>query len=229
MLMEEISESSSQAKRISKENVRTTLRFIGWLLIVAGLVVLILEFKDIINAQIDYYVHPVQDVPEVKVAEQKEDITSQLKDDQKIVFVDQEFGLFIPKIKANAAVISNVDPYSYNIYMEALEKGIAHAKGTSLPNQSGNVFLFAHSAVNFYDSKKLNVYFYLLSKLEKGDKVYVSYKGVIYKYKVLSTRFVMPSEVKYLGDYMEKDTLTLMSCWPAGTNLKRTIVTAVRD
>ncbi|HQJ73937.1 MAG TPA: sortase, partial [Candidatus Dojkabacteria bacterium] len=74
-----------------------------------------------------------------------------------------------------------------------------------------------------------NVYFYLLGELQKDDLIYVSYKGKIYKYKVVEFKVVKPEEIKYLGKYMEQDTLTLMTCWPVGSNTRRGIVTAVRD
>ena len=86
----------------------------------------------------------------------------------------------------------------------------------------------AHSAVNFYERRKYNVYFYLLDELDKGDEIYVSYQGEIYEYSVWDVKRVNPSQVEYLGKYLSQDTLTLMTCWPAGADIKRTIVTAVR-
>ena len=205
------------------------LKYLGVLLLLGGISVLIFTYMPVISAYLEYYFSPKQE-EEIKVEiSTKEEITTEIKNDTKVVFVDQEFGLYIPKIQANAKVIRNVDPYDKEEYTNALIYGVAHAKGTALPSQEGNVFLFAHSAVNFYERRKYNVYFYLLNELEKNDEIYVSYQGEIFNYSVLEVNIVDPSEVKYLGKYLSQDTLTLMTCWPAGANIKRTVVTAVRD
>ena len=206
------------------------LKYLGILLLTVGFVFLLITYFPLIKTYFNYWFFPAPQEAEVKVVEEDDEITqsSDINEDTDIVFVDKDFGLYIPKIKANAKVISNVDPYIEDEYIKALRTGVAHASGTSFPNQSGNVFLFAHSAVNFYEQNKYNVYFYLLNELEEGDDIYVSYKGVVYQYSVLETRIVDPEETKYLDEYMDEDTLTLMSCYPAGTNWKRIIVTAVR-
>ncbi len=205
------------------------LKYLGVLLLLGGISVLIFTYMPVISAYLEYYFSPKQE-EEIKVEiSTKEEITTEIKKDTKLVFVDKEFGLYIPKIQANAKVIRNVDPYDKEEYTNALIYGVAHAKGTALPSQEGNVFLFAHSAVNFYERRKYNVYFYLLNELEKNDEIYVSYQGEIFNYSVLEVNIVDPSEVKYLGKYLSQDTLTLMTCWPAGANIKRTVVTAVRD
>ena len=204
------------------------LKYLGILLLLGGIAVLIATFFPIIKAYLKYYLSP-QPEKEVKVEISKEEeITQEITKETEVVFIDQDFGLYIPKIGANSKVIRNVDPYKESEYNNALISGVAHAKGTALPNQQGNVFLFAHSAVNFYERRKYNVYFYLLDELEKEDEIYVSYQGQIYNYSVLEVKRVNSSEVEYLGKYLPQDTLTLMTCWPAGANIKRTIVTAVR-
>lgn len=142
------------------------------------------------------------------------------------IFLNPNFGIYIPKISANAKIIKNVDPFDHNAYTDALQTGVAHAKTSVLPGQNGNIFLFAHSAVNFYETKKYNVFFYLLPKLKRGDIVYISYEGKPHTYEVEEVKFVNKEEIQYLGNYKSYNTLTLMTCWPAGLNLKRVIVTA---
>ena len=224
--------SEAEDKEVVSKNLKGGyLKYIGILLFVIGLVFLIITFLPLIKAYLNYYLYPAPEEVKVEVIEEDEEITEALDitEDTDIVFVDNDFGLYIPKIKANAKVIANVDPYIEDEYINALKDGVAHASGSSFPNQSGNVFLFAHSAVNFYEQNKYNVYFYLLNELEKGDEIYVSYNGEIYQYIVLETKIVDPEDTEYLDEYMEEDTLTIMSCYPAGTNWKRIIVTAVRE
>lgn len=142
----------------------------------------------------------------------------------KIIPVDKEFGIVIPKIGANSKVVSNVDPTDPDIYQNALTMGVAHAKGTPLPGQIGNTFLFSHSSSNFYDATKYNAQFYLLNKLEKGDTFHLVYDYRILTYKVTSTEIVNPEDVKYLNSTSSMHTATLMTCWPPGTSLKRFLV-----
>jgi len=206
------------------------LKYLGILLLLVGITILFFTYQPLIRSYFDYKFSP-KPIEEVKVEIIKEDeeITTEIVKDTEIVFVDNNFGLYIPKIQANAKVIKNVNPYDYDAYRNALIYGVVHAKGTALPNENGNVFLFAHSTVNFYERRKYNVYFYLLGELKKDDPIYVSYQGTIYKYKVLEFKVVKPEEIQYLGTYMEQDTLTLMTCWPVGSNTKRAVVTAIRD
>lgn len=142
------------------------------------------------------------------------------------LFVDKDFGIFIPKIDANAKVIQDVNPYNEQLYNSALKDGIAHASGTSLPGKHGNSFLFAHSAVHFYDLTKYNVNFFLLNKLEKGDQIYTSVDGEVLMHEVEEVSIVTPDKVEYLSEVRSYDTVTLMSCWPAGTDFRRIVVVA---
>lgn len=143
-----------------------------------------------------------------------------------IVAKDKDFSIVIPKIGANAKVIANVDPLNSEVYQKALTQGVAHAKGTALPDQPGNVFLFAHSSDTLLNANAYNAVFYLLNKLEPGDFFYVAYKEKLYKYRVERKRLVDPTEIKFYGDAMNDDTqtATLMTCWPPATTLKRLIV-----
>lgn len=196
--------------------------YAGIALISIGAIFAFLTFRPILSTEVDYIVNK----PDVQKVEIKVNTVPETKKEDNIVFLNPNFGISIPKIGANADVIFNVDPYNAVEYNKALENGVAHAKGTSLPGQQGNVFLFAHSAVNFYESRKYNVYFYLLGKLKKGDNVYISYQTKLYKYEVEEVKIVDKSEVKYMSAYKDYDTLTLMTCWPAGLDINRMIVTA---
>lgn len=153
---------------------------------------------------------------------------SSSKDPEPVIPVSTEFGIVVPKIGANSAVVAGVDPYQEVEYQAKLSKGVAHAKGTSLPGQGGNIFLFSHSSANFFEARKYNSQFYLLSKLEAGDDIILYYQGNEFKYRVYDKKIVDPSALEYLGGERGKQTLTLMTCTPAGTTLKRFLVLAER-
>jgi len=142
--------------------------------------------------------------------------------------VDPNFSIVIPKIAANAKVQSNIDASNQKIYLDALNKGVAHTLGTAFPGEGGHIFLFAHSTDYFWNVGAYNAIFYLLYKLEKNDEVDLFYKGQRYVYKVIGQEVVDPSQVQYLTRKTNREFLTLQTCWPPGTTLKRLLVFAVR-
>ena len=142
--------------------------------------------------------------------------------------VDSSFSIIIPKINANAKVVRNVNPYEPKEYQKALTQGVAHASGTATPDQFGNVFIFAHSATNWYQANQYNAVFYLLNKLTAGDDITLYFENIPYNYSVDEIKFVKPTEVEYLSTNLNTNQLTLMTCWPPGTTLKRLIVVATK-
>lgn len=140
--------------------------------------------------------------------------------------VSAQFGLVIPKIGANAPIIPNVDAGLPEAYLPALQNGVAHAMGTVFPGVQGNIFLFAHSTDSFWNVGRYNAVFYLLKELTNGDEVDVFYNGVRHIYRVVNKLTVDPSDVGYLTRRLPYEQLTLQTCWPPGTTLKRLIVLA---
>lgn len=196
---------------VTKKNYKSLKRFIpyvGWLFILTALGILLLTFGPLVIQELWYKYYRLQNVV-VR---------------QQIAPVDTTFGIVIPKLGANAKIIKNVDPYDSNIYQQALTKGVAHAKGSGLPGQSGNMFLFSHSSVDLGQAQRYNAIFYLLDKLEKEDTIDVYYYGHKYTYKVTEKKLVSAKSVEYLTSKTDKKRITLMTCWPAGTSLMRLIV-----
>lgn len=140
--------------------------------------------------------------------------------------IHPQFGIVIPKIGANAAIVPNVDPYDSRIYQLALTKGVAHAKGSVFPGRMGNMFLFSHSSVDFYQALRFNSVFYLLNKLEYGDQIDIYFETKKFTYTVFESQLVDPKDVSYLKEKTNQPLLTLMTCWPPGTTFKRLIVRA---
>lgn len=147
--------------------------------------------------------------------------------DQTIVPIDTEFSIVIPKIGASAKVIANVDPSSEEAFLPALLQGVAHAQGSLFPGLSGNIYMFAHSADNFWDAGQYNAIFFLLKDLNEGDEIVVFYQGKRYNYFVTETRVVEPEEVHFITEANTgNEQLILQTCWPPGTAWKRLLVFA---
>lgn len=147
--------------------------------------------------------------------------------EQTLTPIDTEFSILIPKIGATARVIANVDPSDEKKFLPALLQGVAHAQGSVFPGLSGNIYLFAHSADNFWDAGQYNAIFYLLKDLEKGDEVVVFYQNKRYNYYVTDSRIVEPSDVSFITEANTgNEQLILQTCWPPGTAWKRLLVFA---
>ena len=161
-------------------------------------------------------------------------------DEFKDINFVSDTSIAIPKIDAYAEIVPNIDPTNYEEYMAALQKGVAHAKGTVLPGMVGNVYLFAHSAGNLFDIARFNAVFYLIGKLDKGDAIYVKFGNARFKYTVVDKKEVDPTDVQFLTKNLGKiggkegvegisegdRTLTLQTCVPPGTDWRRLLVFA---
>ena len=187
-------------KRIKKYQMRSLLPHIGTAFIVCSIIGFVFLFYPIASV----YLFPPKVVSEVPKTGTY---------------------LTIPKIAAQSPVIEGVDPWDEGEYMDALKKGVAQAKGTSLPGQPGTVFLFAHSSGNPLEMNRYNTVFFRLGELVPGDDIIVLRNGVRMRYIVRELKEVWPSETEYLTN-TEETQLILQTCTPVGTNLKRLLVFA---
>lgn len=218
------------------------LRTFGNFLIFGSLFVIAKTFYQPVAEEVKYFVHQ-QTNKEYVVAAPQEATTVEKKYDsiapkgalaqalkvkpvEVLVPKDPEFSIVIPKIGANSNVIANVDPGNDTEYLDALKHGVAHAEGTAFPGEGGHIFMFAHSTDYIWNVGTYNAVFYLLYKLETGDEVDIFYKGVRHVYKVTGKEVVDPTQVEYLTKKTNEEFLTLQTCWPPGTTLKRMLVFA---
>lgn len=130
--------------------------------------------------------------------------------------------LVIPKIGVGVPIQWNTS--EDGIY-PSLEKGVAHYQGTALPGENGNVFIFGHSSYYLWAPGSYKQVFALLDKLEKGDRIYINYQNQVFGYEVTAKKVVEPEDLSVLAQGNQK-TLSLMTCVPIGTNLRRLVVSA---
>ncbi len=111
----------------------------------------------------------------------------------------------------------------------ALDVGLAHVPGTSLPWDGGaqrNVYIAGHRYGNYGTGGRL--IFYELDALESGDEVSLEDSGGrVYKYRVTESLDVGPDDYWVMDQVLGRDLLTLQTC--TGPNFeKRLIVRAER-
>lgn len=112
----------------------------------------------------------------------------------------------------------------------ALQDGVVHYPGTAQAGETGNVVLTGHSSYFPWDPGRFKDVFALLHEIVVGDELIVYHDQKPFRYRVYKTQVVTPDQIEVLTQEGE-DRLTLITCTPVGTNLKRLIVLAepVRD
>ena len=155
------------------------------------------------------------------------------KKDVTFDIVPYDNRIIIPKIGKNIPLVdvrldSGFDfDHIENIFMEELQKWVVRYPGTSLPWQTGNAFIFWHSSNYPWMKGQYNDVFALLDKLSPGDEIIVYYWQKKFTYTMKEKTVVKPGNVKALQSRdPNKKELSLMTCWPIGTNLNRLIVFA---
>ncbi len=133
--------------------------------------------------------------------------------------------LTIDKIGLQEKIIPNVDAADEKLYSPALKQGVALASGSSLPGEGGLVYLFAHSTDYLFNVSNYSALFYGLDKLNENDKVYISFKGKNFGYKVSQKLIVSPNDLSALKTD-GKERLIMQTCWPPGTTWQRLLVLA---
>ncbi|MCL5411314.1 MAG: class E sortase [Patescibacteria group bacterium] len=149
------------------------------------------------------------------------------REEPKIIW--ERFYLNIPALQIeNAVVTTNVDSFSKENYLPVLKNSLAHYKGTSLPGEAGDVFIYGHSVLpSFFNPKDYSAIFSTLDRLKNGDELTVNWGDNLYKYKVIGSQVVNPEDVGIVNRSLEGEkTLSLMTCFPPGLKTKRIIVTA---
>lgn len=128
-------------------------------------------------------------------------------------------------------VTPNVESSKEEVYDQYLKYGLAHFKGTPLPGDGGNSFIYGHSAIqSFFDrhSTLTETIFTSLNEVDVGDSVVIKRDEEDIKYIVRNKKIVSPDDFSILKSQGDKETVTLMTCWPLGVGTKRLVVVAER-
>jgi sortase A len=160
-------------------------------------------------------------------------VTKQMRE----VVIDANYSspmqISIPSLDINSIrLMPNVLSQDENVYNQILKNGIAHFKGTPLPGDGGNSFIYGHSSVpSFFNSNKNNpeVIFSKLENAEIGQQVSITKDGKELKYTIRQKKITEPNDLSILQPISGKETVTLMTCWPLGIGTNRLILVAERN
>jgi LPXTG-site transpeptidase (sortase) family protein len=103
--------------------------------------------------------------------------------------------------------------------------GVGHMPATAMPGETGNTVFFGHSSGR--TSTYYETIFATLHRLEAGDEIYIYSGDVIYQYVVEYKKIVNANDFSILEQGSNKQ-LTLVTCWPLGTDWQRYAVVALQ-
>jgi sortase A len=127
--------------------------------------------------------------------------------------------LSIPKISINNALVM--------INNEDLTKSLIHFTGPEIGSY-GNPVIIGHSTLPIlYNPNDYKTIFTRLPKLLKNDEIYIYADNVSYKYKIIDMKITTPEDLTVLEQQYDNKYITLITCVPPGTYLKRLIIKGV--
>lgn len=130
-----------------------------------------------------------------------------------------KYYLTIPKLKIKDATVI--------IGSSNLEKSLIQYPQTALPGQLGNTVIFGHSVLpQFFNPRSYLTIFSTLYTLKIGDEIIINYDGSEYKYLVSEMYEVKADDFSVLEQRFDDKVITLITCSPPGTYLRRLVVKA---
>lgn len=136
-----------------------------------------------------------------------------------------KIGKNIPLLDIKQQVVSGHSELE-DIFMKDLEKWVIRYPGSAKPWDQWNAFIFWHSSNFPWVPWEYNDVFALLDHLENGDQIIVYYKQKKFVYEVQGKTTITPGDVSVLKKESKEAELSVMTCWPIGTTLKRLVVNA---
>jgi len=111
-----------------------------------------------------------------------------------------------------------------------LNRGVIHYPKMAMPGQRGNMYIAGHSSNYVWSKGAYNHAFKRLNNLVDGDEIIITtkfYNGkkIEYKYIVSLKEEVAPNDGRIFANTQAQE-LTLTTCWPLGTNLRRLMIKA---
>ena len=156
----------------------------------------------------------------------KDAVSNERKVPEQNVNLPKYFYLTVKKLGIDRAMVET------NANHLNPDDALGHYPNSALPGQAGNAFVYGHSVLPmFYNPKNYKTIFSTIDRLETGDEIIVEYNNLTFKYLVESRQIKKPIDVDPLAEfkpkYLNEPTITLMTCYPAGSKVMRLLVQGV--
>jgi len=144
--------------------------------------------------------------------------------DFRIIIPTLNINVPIKEVPKNNLLLKDWDNLEIDI-QKSLQDGVIHYPGTPSPDLSGNFVVTGHSSYYPWSIGRYKDVFAVLHNAKLDDIIYVYHNQRKYMYKIASIESVYPEDIEVLAD-MGDNRLTLITCTPLGTNIKRLILSA---
>ncbi len=129
------------------------------------------------------------------------------------------YTLSIPKLGIDHAVVRSDHT--------DLKQSLIQYAGTAMPGDLGNTVIFGHSVLpQFFNPRDYHTIFSTLHTLRPGDTMEVAADGATYTYKISEMYEAAPDDLSPLAQVYNGRYLTLITCTPPGTYLRRLVIKA---
>ena len=141
--------------------------------------------------------------------------------------------VIIPSLWLDVPIVTNenmkVVDFSTADFDKELNEWIVKYPTTPAPGQEGNTLLFGHTSYVIWKTNPFGTIFKDLPKLKDNTLIQVLREWKLYEYRVIDLFVVFPKQVA--AQYMTYQNawgsyITLMGCYPLGTDKKRIMVVA---
>jgi sortase A len=200
--------------------IKSTIILVAYLILIPIVFILYKNYNQQISAN-----KPVTNSTAYSIVNHANDNTKYIKKEE-----NDNFELKIEKINISAPIVLDVDGANENEYYKALENGVAHMKGTSKPSEQGNVVIFGHSSKNNDYVGDYGKIFANLDDIAIGDEIKIAKtnnNNEQYTYSVAEKKIISAGDVSVISA-TQNDQLTILTCWPIGSNEKRLAIIAVK-
>lgn len=141
--------------------------------------------------------------------------------------------LIIPDLNLNIPLIDvpvkGEEDFSEGQFDAELMQGAVKYPTTPMPGAQGNTLIFGHSSTEWRKHNEYGFIFRNLPKLQVGQRFQIVWKGQLMTYEMVERKIVLPKQVSdYYHEIQEQEGsfVTLMGCYPIGSNAKRIMVVA---
>jgi len=141
--------------------------------------------------------------------------------------------LSIPKIWVDVHIVtlSNVSIKTIKDadYDKYLYDGVVKYPYTTDPGQKGNVFIFGHTSYYWWKKNPYGTVFSKIPRLRHWDIMKLNWGGKVYSYEIFKKLILSPKQVSsFYKKYKNWEFLTIMGCYPIGSDRQRMVIIAKR-
>lgn len=157
-------------------------------------------------------------------------LKGQFVNSENSILQEDPFSMEIPALGIDVPIVWTQTSNNESILTD-LKEGISHAYRTSFPGSGeGNGVYFGHSSGYWWGPARgdYDTVFATIENLEEGDEIIVQNPTRRYKYKVTKKGVTTPDDPA-IFEQTDNESITLVTCYPLGTALKRLYVRAELD